>query len=426
MEERRFGTDGVLVEILVNRVLMIAFHYPPVAGSSGVLRTLKFSRYLPDHDWEPIVLTVKPGAYRERRPGQLAEIPDGAKVIRCCALDASRHLSIGGRYPFALGCPDNWMVWQYSGVLAGLRAIRRFRPNVIWSTFPIATAHLIGLSLHRRSGLPWIADFRDVMVEGDYPSDIRFRKAFQQIEASTVANSDRVVLTAPGALELYKFRYSEEPGEKWHCIENGYDEENFRSAACLPKKRTDSRVNLLHSGILYPSERDPSEFFLALSQLKKAGIASADRLTITLRATGHDEDHAKLLEYHGIGDIVRLLPGIDHNAALAEMLNADGLLLFQASNCNNQIPAKLYEYFRAQRPILALTDPAGDTAKTMQRAGLSGIADLEDCERIRTALQRFIAAIERNEGQLPDPEFVRQCSRQQQAAQLATLLDGLP
>ena len=83
----------------MKRVLLIAFHFPPVQGSSGVQRTLRFARYLPDFGWEPIVLTAHPRAYAETSDDQLKDIPPGVRVIRAPAWDSSRHLSIAGRYP---------------------------------------------------------------------------------------------------------------------------------------------------------------------------------------------------------------------------------------------------------------------------------------------------------------------------------------
>ena len=147
------------------RVLMVAFHYPPCFGSSGYLRTLKFSRYLPQHGWQPIVLTAHPRAYPQTTAEQLPEVPPIASVTRTFALDARRHLAIRGSSLRIMALPDQWSSWWLSAVPAGLRLVRRYRPAVLWSTYPIATAHLIGLTLHRLTGIPWVADFRDSMTD---------------------------------------------------------------------------------------------------------------------------------------------------------------------------------------------------------------------------------------------------------------------
>ncbi len=100
---------------------------------------------------------------------------------------------------------------------------------------------------------------------------------------------------------------------------------------------------------------------------------------------------ATLADAHGVADLVSVLPAIPYREALAEMVGVDALLVMQASNCNAQIPAKVYEYLRAGRPIYALTDPAGDTADLMRRAGVPDIAPLDSADAIAASLPSFIA-----------------------------------
>ena len=150
---------------------MVAFHFPPLSGSSGVQRTLRFVQHLPAHGWEPLVLSASSRAYETVSDDLLAQVPAGTEVRRAFAVDAARHLSIGGRYLAAAARPDRWASWRLDGVRQGLKLIQRFKPQVIWSTYPIATAHLIGKALHQKSGLPWVADFRDPMAQQGYPAD---------------------------------------------------------------------------------------------------------------------------------------------------------------------------------------------------------------------------------------------------------------
>lgn len=107
------------------------------------------------------------------------------------------------------------------------------------------------------------------------------------------------------------------------------------------------------------------------------------------------------------------------------MCRADALLVMQAANCNAQIPAKLYEYFRAGRPLIGLTDPTGDTARSLRAAGVSAIAPLDNAAAIGELLLRYL----KNggaEGFTPVADYVRECSRQARTAQLAALLARLP
>ena len=420
---------------MVKHVLMIAFHYPPMRGSSGIQRTLKFSRYLPQWGWTPLVLSAHPRAYASKGPDQMADIGHGAVVVRSFALDTSRHLSIRGRYPACLALPDRWSSWLLGAVPAGLRLVRRYRPQVIWSTYPIATAHLIGLTLRRLTGLPWIADLRDPMTDVDYPADPLTRTVFRWIEARTVRHCSVAVCTTPGAIVAYRARFPQIPAERFALIENAYDEDNFTQAETATADRAGEvqaataaasaarPFTLVHSGVIYPSERDPRPFFAALSVLRAAGELAPGRFHVILRATDHDDWLRPLIDSHRIADLVTLSPRVSYRAALAEMLAADGLLILQARNCNHQIPAKLYEYLRARRPLLALTDPAGDTAGALRKAGIDTIAPLDSTGDIVAALRRFMALAVAGAAPLATPETIAAHSRQARSRELADLFE---
>ena len=108
---------------------------------------------------------------------------------------------------------------------------------MIWSTFPIATSHLIGLTLHRLTGLPWIADFRDPMLQPSYPTSQMQRKAYQWIERQTITRCTRAVFTTHSAMEAYKCALPGALHHKFSVIENGYDEDGFDVDGAAPRRR---------------------------------------------------------------------------------------------------------------------------------------------------------------------------------------------
>jgi hypothetical protein len=355
----------------------------------------------------------------------LADIPEGLMVERAFGRDSARHLAFRGRHLRVLALPDRWVSWWVGAVPRGLGMIRRFRPQVIWSTYPIATAHLIGLTLRRLTGIPWVADFRDSMTEAHYPPDPLVRRVYRWIEAATVARCERAVFTAPQAMSMYAERYPELPATRWSLIENGYDERSFAAVGQPPEGRVAGPVRLIHSGLLYPVERNPQALFQALGELLEEGILARDDLRITLRASGNEDTFRRMLLRHGLDDIVELAPAVDYVAALREMLTADGLLLLQASSCNHQIPAKLYEYMRARRPVLALTDPAGDTARTLRAAGVDTIVALDSVPALRAAIPEFLRRVRAGEAPLPTQEAISAASREARTGAFAALLDGV-
>lgn len=403
----------------MKRLLMIAFHFPPIQGSSGMQRTLRFARYLPEFGWEPIILTAHPRAYENTAQDQLGDISPGTTVVRAPAWDTARHLSIAGRYPGFLARPDRWLTWWLGAVPAGLKLIREHTPSAIWSTYPIATAHRIGETLATRSGLPWIADFRDPMAQDGYPEDPATWRSFAKIEASAIQRAALSTFTTPSAIELYQQRYPDR-AERLHLLENGYDEETFANVAA-GEPLNPGKLTLLHSGIVYPSERDPAQLFAALALLRQTSPDMLANLRIRFRAPVHDQLLHTLATRHGVADIIETLPPVAYREALAEMLRADGLLVLQAANCNAQIPAKLYEYFRARRPIIALTDPAGDTGRTCREAGLEAIAPLDDAPAIAECLARFSA--NPGQGTLTSDRAIESASRRGRTRELARLLD---
>lgn len=407
---------------LHKKCLLIAFHYPPCRTSSGYLRTEKFVRYLPEFGWSPEVLTAKNSAYGDG--SEAGNDSSGAIVHRTLAFDAQRALSINGKYFECLTLPDRWWSWFLTAVWRGLKLLRRSEYHIIWSTYPTPTALLVGFALKRLSGCPWVVDLRDPMIDEVHPCGRLKRAIYRRIEALAVKSSDALVVTTPGAQELYLKRYPEIDGQTIHCIGNGFDEADFQALERTRERvQSHDKIQLVHSGTLYPLERNPLPFLNALAQLKQNGLLSDLSFEVVLRASGHDDWLRQEIVSRGLSGWVQLAPAIDYQLALREMLEADGLLLFQADNCQAQIPAKLYEYLRSGNPIFALVDAAGDTANLLRQAGSSFQVDLMDEQAIAKQLVRFIETLVAGKTEVPDKGWVSELSRRQRARQLSNLFD---
>jgi Glycosyltransferase Family 4 len=409
----------------MKKLLMVAYHFPPLAGSSGVQRTLRFAQHLPEFGWQPLVLTASTRAYERCSPDLDREVPASCVVRRAFAMDTARQLSVGGRYIAAMARPDRWVSWKFGAIREGLRMIEEFKPDLIWSTYPIATAHLIGAELARRSSLPWVADFRDPMAQQGYPSDPKTWLQFSAIEQSAMQQARLNVFASPGAARLYRKRYPA-AAARITSIENGYDESNF-AAAELP---ANSRLNkgaftLLHSGIVYPNERDPGALFIALGKLKSAGHLRPGQFKLRFRAAVHEQLLGDLAIANDVQDLIEILAPTAYQQALQEMQQADALLLMQGAGCNQQTPAKIYEYMRCAKPILALTDRDGDTAALLRRCGVHSIARLDSPEEIERLLPDFIEQVRAETAALPDHGIVRSASRRNRTEALASQLNAL-
>lgn len=425
---RNLTQSGTMLKEPANgrrRALMVAFHFPPQAGSSGILRTLNFVKNLPALGWDSSVLAATPRAFEEQRNDLVNSIPSTTHVLRANAFDAARHLSIKGKYPRLFALPDRWSSWWPAAVWAGMREIRQTRPDLIWSTYPIATAHLIGGTLSRLSGLPWVADFRDPMINRGYPTDPLQRKVWQWLEDRVLRYASACVFTTPHAAQAYATRYPEQ-AEKCHVIENGFDDEAFELVQANREGAEPGRLLLLHSGLIYPKERDPSTFFAAVRRLIDAGALEATRLCIRFRAPHHNDEVRACADQHGLSQCVEVAPPIPYHRAIAEMMAADLLLVFQGSNFNTQIPAKIYEYLRAQRPVLGVLDPTGGTAAQLGRFEAVHLGDIASVDHLQQtlwqALQQLSSA-DLSSALLRNRERVMVYSRKAQTARLQALFN---
>jgi hypothetical protein len=184
-------------------------------------------------------------------------------------------------------------------------------------------------------------------------------------------------------------------------------------------------LTLLHSGVVYPRIRDPRPLLQAVRQLVDSGDPQAQRLRFRFRAAVHEDHLREEARKLDVLHLLEIVPPIPYREALREMLRADALLLMQGAISNHQIPAKLYEYLRAARPILCLADPAGDTAAALRPAGIDAIAALEDAAGIATLLQRFVHPGSRPLATAASPPQVGAASRLGRTRRLAGWLDKI-
>ncbi|WP_269632697.1 polysaccharide deacetylase family protein [Pelomonas sp. BJYL3] len=405
--------------------LMVAFHFPPQAGSSGVLRSLNFAKILPEAGWDVSLLSASASAYERTSVDLMAQVPPDIRLDRALALDVRRDLSIRGKYPELLAMPDRWSSWFFGGVRRGIRLVRSRQAQLVWSTYPILSAHLIGGMVARWTSRPWIAEFRDPVYHEDWDASRLKRWLLPRLEGWVVRSATCCVVTTDGARQLFERRYPEARG-RVHVIENGYDEGSFVGAQAQRYDVAPERLLMLHSGAIYPKERDPSNLFRVMARLRDSGRIEASRLCVRFRAPGADQAIRELAQKFGVEDMVDIAGPVPYRQALQEMMGADLLLVFQGSAFNNQIPAKIYEYLRALRPILALVDCAGITAQRLsQFEGVRNVDVLDEAAIEAALLQSydaFVADMAACRQPVRTVEAVSPTSRQHGAWQLAQLM----
>ena len=416
------------------RVLMVAFHFPPQKGSSGAQRTLRFVQYLPRHGWTAAVVSAAPRAYGERSDDQVVDIPADVPVVRPWAWDASRHFAVRGKYLLATALPDRWSTWVPFALAAGWWQARRLRPHVLFSTYPLASAHLIGAGLQWLTGLPWVADIRDPMTGMGSAARGTRHRLYRWIETRVARRAAAVVFATAEARDEFQQNFPDVPRSRLRVIENGYDEGDFQAAARLCAKTaavagsgfeaTPSRpLVLVHSGLLSPDTRSPNPFFEALAKVLENGCFRGQPVQVVFRASHSEAEHRPVAERLGLGGVVRWEAGLPYRTALAEMLQADGLLIFQGHQHDSQIPAKIYEYCRAGRPVMGLIGVGGKTARFMEAEGLVHVAPLLEVDAIIPVLRGFLEQLQ--DGTAPVMPLARSMlySRENRTAELAAVLD---
>lgn len=417
----------------MRHALFVAFHFPPEASSSGVLRTAKYVRYLPEAGYRVSVITTDASAYDVTDAGLEAQIPAGTRVERTGYRNTKRHWSWRGVYPALLALPDVWIGWMPFAVRAGRDVMREDPVDVVYSTSPHATAHLIAGRLARAAGVPWVADFRDPWFEDPpepgAPNDPIFRSINRWLERRTIRDASAVVTSTTQLRDMLRARYPDAPAGKIRAILNGYDEADFRGIT-LARRTEGARLRIVHAGSINAEFRDPRPLFASLARTIRAGVIAAPDLEIRFVGAGEyggaPEVRAAIVDA-GLGDAVTFVPRVPYEQSLQELAEADVLLLLQSSDDTvSLVPAKLYEYLRAQKPTLALVRKGAVTEVLEQTGGGLAVDPADDGlldAAIRTVASDWRAGL--LAARVADLEILRRFDRRALAAELARVFDAV-
>ena len=410
-------------------LLVVAFHYPPDNSSTGVLRSLKFTRHLLDLGWRSHVLTADPAVYEHRDPALEAQIPTEVSVARLPCRDAKQRWSIAGRYPAIVGVPDRFGSWRGPAVRAGRELIAKGAVQAIYTTYPLPSAHLIGLTLKRRSGLPWIADFRDPWAGGG-GQGWRYR-IDTWLERRVVQAADRVLANTEAARDDFVARYPGVPEERFVTLPNGYDETDF---ADLPAPDRE-QFHIVYPGGINRSNRDPTPLLQAIGALLRAGRLPRAATRVTLLGCGPAGAQpwlAALLAAEGLTELTQVvIDRVPYRDSLHQLAQAGLLVVLNEAAGETRedlayarlmVPAKVYEYLRLGRPFLVLCG-AGAIPQLLARTGGGAACAAADQARIQAHIEQAFAAWRAGDSGAAPADIVSQFERKQLSARLARELD---
>ena len=417
------------------RWLCIAYAFPPI-NRSGTHRTLGFVRHLDRLGWDASVLTVRQsrldGSPRDEPLDEslMGEVPDSTNVVRTPWVD--RIARVKGWLPRGSGnvetsksqkvktdvstrgmrdwfsrlliTPDSRVGWIGPAVRAGMREIERSRPEVLYSTSPYMSAHLIAKALSRRTGLPWVADFRDPWTFNP----------FRKIPYSTIRRWDawleRSVLRSAGQIVCCTSRMTQEfvrrfPFLQGKCstIMNGFDAGLLEGIKPLRDAGRD-RFVMTHCGQFYGG-RNPAVWFAALRRALQDAPSLAGKVVVQLIGPTMFEGKSleELAASYGLADVVRVLGPKSHAESLAYMAGSDALMLAASDGPGGelQVPNKLFEYLAIKRPIIATCAHGNPTADILADAEAQAIVCEPGDER---ALADAIAGLARGVENVETPK----------------------
>lgn len=414
-------------------LLMIAYEFPP-AAAGGVIRTVKFARYLPRFGWRPHVLTPANTTVSCRDESLLDELPADVVVHRSRSFEYRGALGRGGWLGRGIdwrlramldwvAVADRMVFWAVPAVVKALRIIRRCGINALYTTSWPFSDHLAGLILHRLTGLPWIADFRDPWLQHYNYGPIGTRKDRwnRRIEQAVCERASAVV--SPTVLATRAMRQSHPglPRGRFVTIRNGYDETDFAGEVT-----SSDEFLIVHAGSFYGT-RNPRGFFAGLERFLDRHPQARDRLRIVFLGTSLDGSFAP----PALDVRVDYLPWVPHAETIGWLRRACVLLLIQHRDpaVKLTVSGKLYEYMATGRHILSLNTQPCENESLLRRYGRATVLNGCEPEAVAAALADLYRRHASGELlgarhlDVKTAEYVRQFRREQSAQKLAGLLD---
>jgi glycosyltransferase involved in cell wall biosynthesis len=391
-------------------------------GGGGVYRPLAFVRHLPAHGWRTTVITPAGDAYWIRDESLVERVPADCRVVRTqtwsgqawlargrrgkpSAKRSTRGFGVARKLAATVLIPDSYVGWVPFAVRAALEVAGSDHVDAIYSTSPPESTHLAGLKVHRATGLPWVADFRDPWMNLhllDVPSPLH-KEMQRRMERRVVTGANAVLVTTRWNERAMRASY---PASNIVRISNGYDGGEMEGLDRIVPPAEPMRI--VHAGML-TQKRSATPFLEALAR-----IDASLRKDLLVEFIGPREDaNEHSVMRLGLDDVVSFLDPLPHADVLHKERAAHLLLLVKHADprYDGLVPGKLYEYIGLQRPVLALA-PAGearDLVASLRRGEVASPSSVDEIERaLRTMLAHFRAGrLDTAYDLSPHPEFDR-------------------
>ena len=400
----------------MKRVLIITYYLPPTGGS-GVQRWVKFAKYLPEEGWQPVIYTPENPEQLAKDTSLEAEVPEETEVIKTHIIEPyelykkvlrksghskeavevnpvnAQHKSLLQKAAMwvrgNLFRPDPRCLWIRPSVRFLKKYLAEHPVDLIVSTGPPQSMHLIGLRLARETGLPWIADFRDPWTRIFYFKHLQMTKAterwHEKMEKKVLDEASAVVAVSPLVQQEFQ-AMTDTPVE---LVTNGFDECDFEGSECIeayggPKKN----FTITHTG-LFAADGNPTVLWDVLSEKCAKDEQFSKLLKIKLIGK-NDEQIIKALEDRGLKDMLEDMGYQPHSAAVQEQRTASVLILplRKEPEYKAVLPGKLFENLASLRPVLGIGQTDGAMAMILNETKTGKVIDWEDKEGISDYIEK--------------------------------------
>lgn len=430
----------------MKRVLIITYYWVP-SGGSGVQRWVKFTKYLRDFGWEPIIYTPENPEFPAIDDSFAKDIPADIEVIKTPIWEpynVYRTLTGKKNQPINAGFisenkkqgwKDKLSMWIRGNFL--IPDPRRFwiKPSVkflsdyiehnpvdaIITTGPPHSLHFIGLGLKRKfQHIPWISDFRDPWTSIYFYDELKLSKfadaIHHRLEKKIITSSDAVIVVS----DTMKSEFENLQPKSIKVITNGFDADDTNDAEC----ELDAKFTISHIGLFIESQ-NPVNLWKALVELCNENPEFASDLNIQLIGK-IDISIVEYLKKVGLDKYATVLPYMSHQEVIARQQTSQVLLLLLVNKPGTEciLPGKLFEYLNARRPILAIGHTHGDAAKVIQQTKVGSIVGFDDDTQAKEIIKRYYNLYKSNSLKVDSTEINR-FSRRNLTESLAGILNQL-
>ena len=431
----------------MKKVLIITYYWPP-SGGAGVQRWLKYSKYLPEYGWEPVILTVDPkyAAYPQQDKDLINDIPQNLEIHYTKAstwiswvyknITGKEEIPYGGFanepdpgflqkiFRFIRGnffLPDARAGWNRYALRKGLEIIKSSQIGTIITTSPPHSTQLIGLKLKNKLNIKWIADLRDpwtdIYYRGEMYESYLAKIINVSLESRVLNSADRIIATCNSTRDLFRSKLPvNKSREKILTITNGFDEEDF---AGKDKIKPD-RFLITYLGTF--AQNYNIDVLIRASQ----NLYNQKNIKVNLRFIGKTDERSagNLKEKDFLS--AEILPYVEHKKALEFLLRAAALLIVIPSRnkAEEMIPGKLFEYIASGRPVIAIGPKEGDVAEILKTTTSGRIFENEDYKELEDYIVEIFDNYNRGSFE-PDSISVAQFSRRNLAREIGSVLDSL-